>query len=478
MSVSAADSFIPSSFNRSVFIFYLCGIALLTVSGLGYLVYKGKFLYLALVLASPVLVLILTQPKLAVGQFILALFISRPIMSGQSWLVADLGGLILIAAGVLDLLSDSKLHSRLPKLSLNFLFLLLVLFTAAIFSYEPMAAVSPLGRISLLFLQFLALYRLLGKVSMDWCLNLFFWLAILHSIYVVIPFLASGGTLRSFGLAPVQLSMLAFVVATAKYLWAKKGTAWIYLIGMVLIFLAILATQYRSLILLGGAMSALVILFSRYQAKKELNRYSAGYSGDNSYYFRLVRRRPIYLAGGVILGLLLIIAIYPQVFVPLWERFESLWGSYQVGSITSRKTLWKHAWAQFLANPWTGMGPGLFVHIQNIVPSVRLDFYYKFVSGLSAHNILLHYLAESGIFGGIAVLAMMTNQLRLAIFAWKNTHKLVSYEISAVLLGIAATIFVMTLTESSWFWGQSTFVFAFFVSMIVRNFHDNAARNN
>jgi len=436
------------------------------------MIYKGKFLYLALVLATPVLVLILTQPKLAVGQFILALFISRPLISGQPWLVADLSGLILISAGLLDLLSDSKLHDRFPRLSFNFLFLLLVIFTAGIFSYQPEAAITPFGRISLLFLQFLALFRLSAKVPINWSLNLFFWLAILHSVYIIIPFLASGGILRSYGLAPVQLSMLAFVVATAKYLWAKKGMAWIYLGGMVLIFLAILSTQYRSLILMGGAMSALVILFSRYQAKKELKSVSLNTDIEKYVHLKQVMRRPLYLLGGVIFGLLLVVTVYPQVFVPLWERFESLWGTHQVGSIISRKTLWKHAWSQFLANPWVGMGPGLFVHIQSIVPSVRLDFFYKFVSGLSAHNLLLHYLAETGIFGGMAVLAMMTNQFRLAISAWKNSHSYASYESSAILLGISATILATTLTESSWFWGQATFLFAFFASLIVRNHND------
>ncbi|HEX2897173.1 MAG TPA: hypothetical protein VHP63_03895, partial [candidate division Zixibacteria bacterium] len=221
MTVNVIESFIPREFNRSVFLLYLCGIVLLAALGLSYLIYKGKFLYLALLLASPVLVLVLTQPKLAVGQFILALFISRPIMSGHSWLVADLSGLILISAGLLDLLSDSKLHDRFPRLAFNFLFLLLVIFTAGIFSYQPEAAITPLGRISLLFMQFLALFRLSGKVSISWSLNLFFWLAILHSVYVIIPFLASRGILRSYGVAPVQLSMLAFVVATAKFLWAK-----------------------------------------------------------------------------------------------------------------------------------------------------------------------------------------------------------------------------------------------------------------
>jgi len=463
---------LPADFNRPAFLLYIFMTLSLLVLGLGYMLYKGKYLYLGLILASPILIMILTQPKLAVGQFIFALFISRSIFEGQPWLYADLNGLILIAAAVLDLVSESKLPNKLPRLSFNFLFLLLVVFTAGVFSYQPEVAIRPFGRITLQFLYFLAMYRLSGKVSVAWSLNLFFWLSIVHSILVFIPFLASGGTLRSYGLAPVQLAMLALVVATAKFLWAKKGTAWIHLIGMVVIFFALLSAQYRSLIIMGAAMSTLVIFFSRRRARLELGKNSRETDSTGIGELIRVRKRPLYLLAGLLFSVLLALVIYPQLLAPLLERFEGLLSARPSGTFLLRTVLWKMAWSQFIDNPLVGIGPGLFNQIQNVEPTIRLNIFHWYVRGLSAHNLLLHYLAEAGILGGIAVLAMMINQMRLSYKAWLESVGRPNFEVSAILLGIAATILITTLTESSWLWGQSGFIFAFFISLIARN-HNN-----
>ncbi len=463
---------LPADFNRQVFLIYFAAFLTLLILGLGYMLYKEKYLYLGLILASPILILILTQPKLAVGQYIISLFISRIIFEGQPWLLADLSGFMLMAAALLDLVLESKLHMGLPRLSFNFLFLLLVIFTAGIFSYQPEVAINPLGRIALLFLYFLAMYRLSGKVSVAWSLNLFFWLSIIHSIIVLIPFLSSGGTFRSYGLAPVEIAMLALVVATAKYLWAKKGTAWIYLMGMVVILFALLAAQYRSLIIMGAAMSVLVIFFSRRRTTLELGKDSNESGSASIEELKRVRKRPLYLLAGLIFSVALVIILNPHLFAHLLERFESLFTIMPSSSVLFRILLWKLAWSQFIEHPLVGIGPGLFIQIQNVLPTVRLDFYYQFLRGLSAHNLLLHYLAEAGIIGGIAVLAMMINQVRLSFKAWLESSMRPGFEVSAILLGISATILFTTLTESSWLWGQSSIVFAFFLSLIARN-HNN-----
>jgi len=462
-------TFIPENLNKSVLIFYLALLGIFLIAGLGYLLWNGKFMYLALIAAIPLALLIISNPKLAVGQYILFLFYSRWILDSPL-LFADVSGFLLISAASLDLFSDSRIPQRLPRLSINFLAILSVIAFAGLFSYLTEAAIRPFGRVTLLFLHFLAMYRLSGKVSLSWSLNLFYWLAVIHSIFVVIPFLISKGTIRSFGFAPVEMAMLALVIATAKFLWARKGEAWIYLSGMFIILFALLSTQYRSLIIGGIVMSAIVAFVSRRRAKNELRELSGTVENTNFKEFRSVKNRPLYLLSGLILSVLLVFMVYPQLLDPLIERFEGLVAARLPGSVIMRMTLWKHAWSQFVENPLTGMGPGLFIHIQNIIPTIRMDFYYKFVHGLSAHNLLLHYLAEAGIFGGIAVIAIMFNQMRLSVMTWLVSSDINKLRVSAMLFGIAFTILTTTMTESSWLWGQSSLVFAFFVSLISRNY--------
>jgi O-antigen ligase len=134
--------------------------------------------------------------------------------------------------------------------------------------------------------------------------------------------------------------------------------------------------------------------------------------------------------------------------------------------------LWNRAWTQFIENPLTGIGPGLFVQIQDVVPTIRLEVYHLFVRGLSAHNLLLHYLAETGIFGGIAVIALMFNQVRLAFKAWSGAVGRQNLETAAIILGIALTFLITTMSEASWLWGQASFSFAFFIALVSRNFSD------
>lgn len=469
MTNSNIISLLPSEFDKSRFQIYLIILGLLFFAFGWFLILKGKFLFLLLVIFSPVLVLIVTQPKLAIAQYVFSLFFGFTILSGQPWLVTDISGLVLISAALLDFFSENKLYRRLPRLSLNFLSILVVVFTAAIFSYQPVLALTSFGRIALLFFHFLAIYRLSNKVPLSWSLNLFFWLAVIHSIILVIPFLTSGGTLRTYGPAPVEMPMLALVIATVKYQWAEKGRGWIYLLAMVVIFFALLSQQFRSLILMAVAMSALAAFIARRRARRVLSHGLI--DSDNDLFEQLyrVRKRPIFLLAGLSLCVLSVIAIFPELFTPLFERFISLFSSKPSGSLLLRYVLWKTAWTQFLESPLVGVGPGLFRQIHDYVPAVRMDFYHWYVQGLSAHNLILHFLAETGIFGGIAVLAVIINQMKLSVKSWRLASAGPVMQISAILLGISLTFLATALTESSWLWGQSSFLFAFFLALIARN---------
>jgi O-antigen ligase len=271
--------------------------------------------------------------------------------------------------------------------------------------------------------------------------------------------------------------MLAFVIATAKYLWSEKGHAWIFLTGMLLLLFALFATQYRSLIVISVLISMIVVWFSRRRAGKYLKEKTNKLENEQRGTFKRVRSRPVYLFGGLILSVTVVLISNPQLFAPLISRFEGLAVDFPSGSVLLRIILWKQAWAQFIAHPLIGIGPGMYVQVENLDPAIRLNFYHWFVKGLSAHNLVLHYLAETGIFGGVAVLLLMINQFRLAFIAWKKTGLNQNFGVSAVLLGISSAFIFTTATESSWLWGQASIVFVLFAALIARN-HDNLALSN
>jgi hypothetical protein len=63
----------------------------------------------------------------------------------------------------------------------------------------------------------------------------------------------------------------------------------------------------------------------------------------------------------------------------------------------------------------------------------------------------------------------MINQMRLSVKIWRVININLDFEVTAILLGISLTLLVTTLTEASWLWGQSSFMFSFFAALISKN---------
>jgi O-antigen ligase len=160
------------------------------------------------------------------------------------------------------------------------------------------------------------------------------------------------------------------------------------------------------------------------------------------------------------------LGLLPELRNALWLRFETIMLPY--GTFSRRLVLWDTALTAFLNHPWLGVGPGSFRTIYEVLPTLHLQPLHIYVRGLSAHNLFLHYLAEAGVVGAFALVALFVNQFRVIRSVWiRNlTGAQIGATLSLYLVGLL--LLATTFLEAGWMWGSSGYIFAFFVALIVR----------
>jgi O-antigen ligase len=92
----------------------------------------------------------------------------------------------------------------------------------------------------------------------------------------------------------------------------------------------------------------------------------------------------------------------------------------QGGSVYLRLFLWGVAWQLFLEHPVTGIGMGQFVGEMEQFPEMKNLAVFEWTHGLSAHNLPLTFLAETGLVGTLAFLLLLISTVR---FAWRGVQR-------------------------------------------------------
>lgn len=470
MSVNALKRILPFDFNKPFFILYIITVLVLLLLGLAYMLYKGKYLYMSLVLGAPFLIWIVTQPKLAVLQFICFLFYNQRVFEDEALLVADLSGFIVIVAALLDFLLSRDVLNNPPKLTLNFLSLLLVIFLAGAFGLNPEAAIRPFGRILLLLVIFLSIYRLSKKFTPQFSINAFFIIAVVNSVFVLERFIMSGGVIRSFGFAPVifdELALLGLVIGVVKFIWSDKKLQMLNFSGVLIIFFALLSTQSRAPIMFGLIMTVAILVLSARRARLLLE--TGNYKAPEISILTRVRSRPGLLILGVVGAFFLALVLSPGLYTPISVRFEELLSLRPSKSLLLRIVLWKTAFTTFLDHPFLGIGPGLFTDLQYYYDELRLHILYFYIRGLSAHNMLLHYMAETGLVGAVVLLSLFVNLTRLGRQLWRSSSTIIENRNNLAIYALSLTFLLTTVLEAGWMWGQTGLIFAFFAAVISRS---------
>jgi O-antigen ligase len=448
-------------FNKPALIRLIAIAILITAVLIIYLSLTERYFFLLALVAAPLMVLVVTQPRLALYQYVFSLFIVYELVPSVPLTMMDVSATLVILAALLDALFSDGLPKYLPRLSFNYLYIIAVLIICGFLGYWPELAVRQVLSVSLLLATFLALYHLMSKVSLSELVRWFFILAILHSVYVLVPFVATGGEERSFGFAPALFGLqmqVALPVGLALYLGTRRQKGAFYLVGAVIVLGGLIATQSRAPIAFSLATSLFVLLSVRARIRE-----GSVVVGP----VRGLRRRipAIALSGVVLTGLVIIFS--SGVLAPVLSRFGDLFSAEPEGSFLWRLQLWKKALMAFYDHPIFGVGPGAYKHLHEIYAGIRYFPAFFYLRSQTAHNLLLYYLAEMGLLGGLGLVALMVNQFRLARAGWMR----LPYQAlgtSLALYGWAFLFALSTLIDAAWMYGQMSFMAIFFAALVSR----------
>lgn len=153
---------------------------------------------------------------------------------------------------------------------------------------------------------------------------------------------------------------------------------------------------------------------------------------------RLRRRRTVWTAGGLLLGLCLAAAV---LLPPYLERKSTL---------TIRTELWRSALAMIADYPLLGVGNGIYGQALRSYLSVHSASYEHFTT---AHNVYLNVAAESGLLALAALIWLMSVLLLIGRRRWQQAgtrqERLLVAGMGAALIGFGANSLVDTLPATA-----------------------------
>ena len=450
----------PGEIRRSASIAYITCSLIILASLIFYLALTERYVFLPALVAAPLIVLIITQPRWALYQYVFTLFIEFALIPSVPVTVMDLSAIIVILAAMLDILLADRLPKYLPRLSYNYLYIIAALVVCGFVGYWPELAPRRVARAVMILATFLAVYRLAGKVTIAQLIKWFFILAVLHSLYAIIPFLATEGSHRSFVLTKTSfddITMVALPTGLALYLGSWQQRSGLYLMGCVIIFCGLITTQSRAPIVI-GVVSALFVLLTGHAVLTK--------SGATIEFQRIFKRRLKMIGAiGVALAALIVLSA-SSVMTEVFNRFGELFAA-ESRSMSWRLYLWEKALIAFSDHPIFGVGPEGYKHLHDVYANLRFTLAFYVLRSLTAHNLFLYFLAETGLIGAIGIVALVFNQFRLALSGRSYPLE----KSASIKLVLYAWVFVFTLStfvESGWMWSQLSFLAAFFAALVSR----------
>jgi O-antigen ligase len=383
---------------------------------------SDNFWGMLILLGIPLFLLCLFNFQLSLYVLVASWFFYYRLFSNSGIQVAD----FVLVSVILSYLSKSVLNGtlNLKKTPLDksiFLFLL-ILALSLINATNLLVGLRNYLRHIQLFALFYVVANGVRKEEIVKYLKFFLFLSILNSFYVIILFIASGGNIRSFGLAHVPFANIvvaALMICYSFYIYQEntKDKIKFGLLFFILVF-ALLATYTRSALLyfVIGYLLLTTISLGKAKTHKRLAK-NIGYA--------IIM---LFLVAGV---------LFPT------------FGSYSQGlshkmytavkpmdTIQIRLYLISLAWQAFLHSPIFGIGLAQFTVISSILPKLRFDPVYMLtLEGMSTHNLTFSYLAETGIVGLMGLYYFIFSFLKLGWINYKHSLKREDLIISLALLG-------------------------------------------
>lgn len=460
--------------NKGILFKYFSFFLVIVAVFAGYLLLADKAEYIVLIIILIFFIVTVTRPRLALYQFIFVLFTNVFVSTDPVILLTDLSAVVVICAALLDLFLKGSLPKSFPRLFFSFVLILWALVVTAVLGNDPYLAIKPMGRVFVLLITFLSVYRLSRYVELKRLIIVFFWVSVFHSVITLTPLLLEGYSGRVFGFSPSTLDdlmMISLPIGLVLYLWADRMKGIKYSLGVLIVFVALLVTQSRLPIIFSVLLSIAVIYLSVKLARKKLETAKNEPFDRNPFsILRLIKHRIAVVLGSLVMAVAIVLLSQPELVKAVLARFEQLLTFTPEGTFRLRLVLWETALRVFWDHPLLGIGPGHFRTVHNLYHDIGFDPIYAYVKGLSAHNLFFHYLAETGLLGTSALLALFINQYRLSRAGWKKNVFLPHPEVHLILYLISILFLVTFFIEAAWMWGQIGFLFALFLALMVRSF--------
>ncbi|NOY89303.1 MAG: O-antigen ligase family protein [FCB group bacterium] len=345
-------------------------------------------------------------------------------------------------------------HTEIRPALFDGLFIILITatFISALFAYNRDYSIVPLFRTTVIYFAFRAAFKFGFEIGVRKIIVFYLYLVFFHSLINIILFFITAGQIRIFGLPGLgyePFAMTALPMAAAFMIWAKSGwEQFRYGIISLIIGLGVLATQSRAPLLAVIIAIPVLIIFTGMKAHREKTKQP----------LRTMKKVfiPVFLVGA------LFIFFSGTLFAGALGRYEHFIESFTKpqGTVALRLILWKTAIRTFLDHPFTGIGIGNFRLVHQLYPDIRTNPLWYQIKGMSAHNVILHYLAETGLIGSLALLALAIKGIKISYHDFKKKLSLQQNQVSAALF-IAMFVYCLTiLYMRAWMWGQDSYIMA------------------
>lgn len=408
-------------------------------------------------LVVPLLILVAT-PRWTLFLFVLTWGVYLPYRMG---LVAlhpmDIAFALLLLGTVLEYLLRQQTLIYRTGFDLAFLALIAATVLSAIFAYNTTLSLVPVLRIIVVYAAFRVLFKMAREIGVRKMLRFYLAFVFVLSIISAVELILSGGRVRVFGpsfLGIQYFVMTAIPMSLSFFIWSTSSRDRIVYATYVLVMaVAMLATQSRAP-LVATAVSVPVLLIAAGRKSRAMPDPVIRYN------LRLVWLLLILAGVGVV-------AFGGNLFTGAFERTQEFVTSYEQpkGTVALRLLLWRAALDAFLAHPVFGIGIGNFRIVHEIMPRLELIPLWRYVHGMSAHNVILHYLAETGIVGTAALITLAVGGLRSGIHVFRKATAAVDAPVATALF-ISMFVFVITLTYMrAWTWGQGGYLMAFLFAL-------------
>lgn len=425
---------------------------------------------LALALAPlPLIFPLLSSPKTCLYLFLISIGFYLPTYIGSFALWPfDIAFMVLALAMAIDFLAHTRVGWLRTSFDVPFLLLIGATWISGLLAYDRSESVIPSVRILLIYLAARVIFLLALRIGVRKLILFYLWQVLLLSLLNLVLFVALGGRKRVYGpawLAFENYSMTAVPMAVGWLVWSTRFRQRLFAITLIAVTLTAVGAS-------GSRGAALAILLSVPLLLMLWWRHTGRIRATR------VRRRlgwTLFLVSILIAGIGILGATqFTGYATRLGEVVDSL--TRPQGSIALRVVLWTAAVKAFATSPITGIGIGNFNLVDQVVPEMRAEPVWFYVKGMSAHNVVLHYLAETGILGVVALLSLTVAGLLMALRAFRRLDTTDDMQTGAAVVAAMVVFALSIFFMRAWTWSQEGYQMAILFGLTAAWHHQVTAR--